>query len=581
MVPEGISLYGTGLGFFRSAKKSPKEEVKMLRSIALITLLCLTGLIIKAEAYKLDFELVNYIPGASALNAVCYVPGTGASNLTNRYFAVGDEGLVYILKNDGRTIDRVFTLDPEYNLSGVSGFRFDSSTSVFVIVVGYKKDSTATGPKWKGAIWWSTNRGGNWTRVPDVNLPGLVTRSDLGVPFLDVKVVNRMNAWVSCGHGYVMRSEDGGVTWSLTPRKPVRPNYHGWFWGIWSPRPLEAWVCSDETTLVAHTTDGGETWNIHSPFAADSISYRDICGDSTRPGTIYLVASKGYLVKTRDNGASWSMSSPLEMEIPAEWLRGVFRHALPSPPFNPGDTLVWCVGTGGIIANDEEDEPLIWYSRRYDFNAIDGGCARSSTLDKFTYVAVGTNRTIMWIEVDKDPYEEFQKKERNRRQEELRVYDTPNDEGWSVYGDWDEYPGAERWYRLYILPGNDVNNHKLREVTDWGKKIGEFPLHMRNFTYDSILIGHYTTFTITTWEDDEETDIYDTDTFSIDNLPPRSVVTGLRGRYIRHLDAAIIYWDPYPVTSEANLGGYWVCPVIEGLDINIKPSGTSSKEFLY
>jgi photosystem II stability/assembly factor-like uncharacterized protein len=68
-----------------------------------------------------------------------------------------------------------------------------------------------------------------WTRVLENGLPPEVKRVDAPVPFLDVKVVDTNKVWVSCGNGYLMRSTDGGVSWLLTPRKPVRPGYMSWF----------------------------------------------------------------------------------------------------------------------------------------------------------------------------------------------------------------------------------------------------------------------------------------------------------------------------------------------------------------
>ena len=231
----------------------------MLSRIGLIAFLCYTGFMPKLEGYRLDFDLVRERETGPTLNAVCYVPGVGARNLYNRYFTVGEYGWVYILDVDGHSMDDSLQLPnggSEYNLSGVSGYRYDTGTrDVLVIAVGYKRDSTATGAKWKGAIWYSTDRGDSWTRVIEDHLPAEVKHEYAPVPFLDVHVVNRRHAWVSCGNGYVMKSTDGGVSWSLRPsspgpNKPVRPNYMGWFQGIHAPDENTAWVCSDQSGFV-------------------------------------------------------------------------------------------------------------------------------------------------------------------------------------------------------------------------------------------------------------------------------------------------------------------------------------------
>ncbi|MEO0083253.1 MAG: T9SS type A sorting domain-containing protein [candidate division WOR-3 bacterium] len=540
----------------------------LLRKIVLIVFLYLLAFVSAGESYKLDFDLVTEpTPGEISFNAVCYVPGRGANNAYNRYFAVGDCGWVYILDNDGHSIETQIQLPDgdEYNLSGVSGFRYGTGTrDVLVIAVGYKRETTTTGPKWKGAIWRSTDRGRSWTRVRDENLPQEPEFLAVPVPFLDVKVVDQMYAWVSCGHGYVMRSTDGGIHWFLTPNKPVRPNYMGWYWGIWAPNETEVWVCSDESTIVARTLDGGQNWITYSPFVTDSISFRDIYGDISNPGTVYLVSSKGYLVYTTNNGGTWHRDTPLEMNPPAEWLRGVFPHT-PSSPFT--DAFVWCVGTGGIIANNNEPpgEELIWYSRKYNFNAIAGACPRNTAQSKFTYVVVGTNRTIMCIEADAEDYPSVIQREQNA-QDELIISDWVWDDGWKIYASWEEYEWAEDWYRLYILPAPDFNNYAYRctSETGWGKRIKEVPIQGPLYVeYDSILIGFNTQFTVTTMEDGEETDIYCEEGMSLDDRQLYTSVTGLIGNYIPNLDAVYLNWDTYPVASEPNLGGYWVCPMIE------------------
>ena len=209
----------------------------MLKRIGLIAFLCCLGFIPRLEGYSLDFDLIDFTGSGTTLNAVCFVPDNPGQTLDNRYFVVGDMGWFYILRSDGSIIQDSLQLPygSEYNLSGVSGFRYHPrDDSVLVIAVGYKRDSTATGAKYKGAIWYSENWGAGWHRVSEEDLPIEVRLEYAPVPFLDVHVVNRWHAWVSCGNGYVMKSTDGGVSWSLRPsspgpNKPVRPNYMGWF----------------------------------------------------------------------------------------------------------------------------------------------------------------------------------------------------------------------------------------------------------------------------------------------------------------------------------------------------------------
>ncbi|MEO0077231.1 MAG: hypothetical protein ABIK19_06155, partial [candidate division WOR-3 bacterium] len=81
------------------------------------------------------------------------------------------------------------------------------------------------------------------------------------VPFLNVAAGANGVVWVSCGHGYVMRSRNYGTTW-LIVTKPVRESHTGWFWGLDIDyyNPDIAWVCGDQSGLISYTRSKDETW---------------------------------------------------------------------------------------------------------------------------------------------------------------------------------------------------------------------------------------------------------------------------------------------------------------------------------
>lgn len=188
-----------------------------------------------------DFSMKDFLPNGISINRVTTIEVTGFN------WAVGDSGQVFKLTDIGY-LDSLFTLNEEYNLTGVS---FAPSGGVGYIV-GYKRDNPE---KWKGAIWKTIDGGDNWERISDPQLPPFY----IPTPFLNVHVVDEWYAWISCGHGEVLRTSDGGQSWARKT-KPGGINNYNWLWGIDAPDANTAWVCSDQSGLIAMTTNGGDSW---------------------------------------------------------------------------------------------------------------------------------------------------------------------------------------------------------------------------------------------------------------------------------------------------------------------------------
>jgi photosystem II stability/assembly factor-like uncharacterized protein len=191
-------------------------------------------------ALGVDSNIINFKPYGVTINRVATIEASGVS------WAVGDSGQVFKLNDTGCVVNR-FTLNAEYNLTGVS-----FANSQIGYIVEYKRDSTENGPKWKGGIWKTTDGGTSWDslRTPYFPIP---------TPFLDVHAVDENNAWISCGQGYVLITRNSGQTWWQTPQKPGCPNHFGWLWGIDALDANTAWVCSDQSGLIAKTTNSSDS----------------------------------------------------------------------------------------------------------------------------------------------------------------------------------------------------------------------------------------------------------------------------------------------------------------------------------
>ena len=154
-------------------------------------------------------------PSSSApnLNAITKIPSLSTDGIHN-HFAVGDQGKVIKLQVSSDMnqiqISRELTIYPEYNFTGVS---FANENVGWI--VGYKRDEP---DKWKGIILTTTDGGNNWSPQTPPSFPG-----NIQVPFLKVQAVpsapGDQFVWISCGHGYVIRTIDGGVNWRISRKK--------------------------------------------------------------------------------------------------------------------------------------------------------------------------------------------------------------------------------------------------------------------------------------------------------------------------------------------------------------------------
>ena len=511
-----------------------------MRRASFILLAVLTAITVAVE-----FEVTNYNSGDITINRIAW-PDWYA----DYRWAVGDSGQVFKLNQDG-TLSERSTLDTAYNLTGIA---FGNHG----YIVGYKRATNEAGPKWKGSIWRTTNSGSTWNSLqinPNPFPPNIT------VPYLNVAVGNvgtYDKVWISCGFGYVLWSSDGGTTWRLTPQKPGGENHYGWLWGIWSDHmdPDSVWVCTDQSKLVAVTNDGGSSWTTFEPF--DTLSSNDISSTSNIED-IVIAGSRGRLVSYYDE--DWLQYYPFRTGnyslTKDQWFYGVY--AFNSEKFG--------AGSGGTIGSFdwENYEKKYWYSRRYDLRDIEAIAYPGVSKD---FYAVGSNAAIIHgLETESStPVEEPDTVSPGNPPWYFHVVDYSDDHGWQVTGNWDAVTGAD-CYEIYIRPKCDMN---LNGITGYGtyQWIKTVYPPATSFSYDSALTGRHLKYKIRAYDNGVPIKSqYDTCT-SIDNVEPPKV-TGLQGVYNRTLDAAVIWWDPITAGQEPNLGGYWVCPEIFGLDYNI------------
>ena len=215
-----------------------------MKNSSLILFLCFIGLVtnLTADYVYFDDSVYSFYPEYTC-NSVHYLRPT-TDSMAISYVAVGSYGRVIRLNKFGKNFVDSHTIgNGDWDLTGVS-FAPGKDTGW---IVGYKRDDPYLPDRWKGAIWKTPDRGGNWSPQTPPSFPG-----NIAVPFLDVHAVNSQDVWISCGNGYVIRTTDGGGHWRRTVSKPGGEDHYGWLWGIWAPNGMTAWVCSDQSGFVAN-----------------------------------------------------------------------------------------------------------------------------------------------------------------------------------------------------------------------------------------------------------------------------------------------------------------------------------------
>lgn len=102
---------------------------------------------------------------------------------------------------------------------------------------------------------WRTTDGKSWQQVSGTSLEGRPKAARLArdVNFYSVSFTDAQSGWVAAQDGSILRSTDGGVSWSPAFRLSEGVN------AVSFTTRREGWLLTDDGGLL-HTTDGGENW---------------------------------------------------------------------------------------------------------------------------------------------------------------------------------------------------------------------------------------------------------------------------------------------------------------------------------
>ncbi|HEX3127565.1 MAG TPA: hypothetical protein VH394_09550 [Thermoanaerobaculia bacterium] len=159
-----------------------------------------------------------------------------------------------------------------------------------------------------GRVWRSPDAGRTW---------GIAGNADLQVTKLviDPQTPSTLYATgiggVAGAGGGIVKSTDGGATWTLLPAGPAA-FYSDLDVAPSSPSTLYASAhLEDFTPVFLRSTDGGATWT-HLGFQGNGAIYASLAVDPLVATTLYI-SDQGYIHRSTDGGTTWSpISNPVD-----------------------------------------------------------------------------------------------------------------------------------------------------------------------------------------------------------------------------------------------------------------------------
>jgi len=202
-------------------------------------------------------------------------------------------------------------------------------------IVGEKRhDYMVTESRWyEGIVYKTTNGGTNWDSMPITPQPPLPT------PFLKVRMVQvgpDYHGYIACGNGVVLKTDDGGATWSRckTPYN-TKDSISVWYNGLKVINSNNLWVSGDAFGVLSKSTDGGANWTAYQPSVfKQSYSFPSGTGTPYDPrlanfdmhctdmNTGYVSLSYGKIGKTTNSGSTWDT---IRYEPQATWFYDITR----------------------------------------------------------------------------------------------------------------------------------------------------------------------------------------------------------------------------------------------------------------
>lgn len=152
--------------------------------------------------------------------------------------------------------------------------------------------------------------------------------------FYDVHFVNNDTGYVVGDFGTILKTKDGGATWSKYPLNEART-----FWSVHFVDANNGFICGD--AMIRKTTDGGETWvDINNTTGVSNLTLRAIHFITKDKG--FAVGKNGLILKTT-NGLTWTKKT----SGTTQFLYGVyFYDAMTGYAYGENTTLLKTIDGG-------------------------------------------------------------------------------------------------------------------------------------------------------------------------------------------------------------------------------------------
>jgi photosystem II stability/assembly factor-like uncharacterized protein len=237
------------------------------------------------KAYKTtdggqNWEKMN-VPDTKNLNSVHFINATTG-------FISSNSGNLYKTVDAGKTWNVVSTGIPAGTI--FNNTYFENSTTFYLMGIGLYK----------------TTDGGNTFVQLNIGTTS---------PAFNLHILSNGTMMLGCGYGTIMRSTDGGNTWTTSSSPVPSPspyNISDFYFLSNTVGYSTAYLGSGYgQSIILKTTDGGITWtSVTNPDTSTYGTYKNICFINNSVGYIMggdNVNQVGKYLKTTDGGATWTV----------------------------------------------------------------------------------------------------------------------------------------------------------------------------------------------------------------------------------------------------------------------------------
>ena len=296
-----------------------------LKRMALAVLMAASGTALAVEQTpdvkpQLQIQPAEHVSGASAAQILA------ATHAGPRIVAVGDHGVVLLSDDAGKTYRQATTVPISSTLTAVS---FADARTGWA--VGH----------W-GAIVKTTDGGETWT----------LQRSDTSVdqPLFSVYFRDSREGWAVGLWSLMLHTSDGGMTWSTVklPAPPGQKKADRNLYAIFANPKGDLFVACEQGRVL-RSTDGGNTWTYAETGYAGSFW----TGVALKDGVLLVGGLRGAIYRSPDGGEHWqSVQTPFGSAITALIQRL--------------DGSVTAIGLNGTLLSSRDDGVSFTHQTRED-----------------------------------------------------------------------------------------------------------------------------------------------------------------------------------------------------------------------